>query len=60
MLTLVRPLDYEVIKQHLLEVKVVDERGQNDVATLTINVNDVNDNPPVLNPAYATLSVSTH
>ena len=46
MVTLVQPLDYEVIQQYVLTVTVSDGR-LSDSSTLTINVLDENDNAPV-------------
>ena len=39
------PLDYEVAAQYVLEVQVTDSSGLSDVATVTVNVNDVNEAP---------------
>ena len=57
---LVRHLDREVTSQHVLVLGVGDRRGQTATATLSINVEDVNDNAPTFYPVFTFLKVRPH
>ena len=61
-LTVVAPLDRETITSYSLSVTATDSLPANgdertDVTTVTVNIDDVNDNTPVFNPATYGVSV---
>lgn len=59
LVTLVAPLDFEVSREYYLSVE--GSRGKSplsDIATVIINVTDVNDNPPVFGRSDYSAEVS--
>ena len=53
-------LDYEMSQSHEVVVEVYDEDGDKNFVTVTINVKDVNDEPPMLEgPATRAISETT-
>ncbi|XP_066585244.1 cadherin-related tumor suppressor [Prorops nasuta] len=49
--TILQPLDYDLIQEYRLNITATDLafEPKQSVATLTINVSDINDNPPIFN-----------
>lgn len=52
-ITVNKPLDYETITEYTLKIKANDGMYE-DHATVTIRIEDVNDNPPVFKSNYST------
>lgn len=46
LISTIAPLDYETRSSYQLDVQATDGGGDNDVTSVSIDVGDVNDNPP--------------
>ena len=57
-ISLIKPLDYESKTTHNFLVTALNNEGSRDVSTVTVCVNDIDDNKPVFLPSLVNVNIS--